>query len=150
MADQQQDDQQQGQGMTSRVGLVEINWPQTIGYYGGIGVALAFELIEPPVAVFIAAIPIFKMLSHPRMPMPARVAGQVLEGAAQPVGGADEATIHLANAHEKAGRKKQRQGQGHGQHNGSSMWAEARAMADRQRQRRQQSAQQPQPQQAAG
>ena len=131
MADQQQDDQQQGQGLTSHVGLIEINWPQTVGYYGGIGVALAFELLDPPVAIFIAAIPLFKMLSHPKMPMPARLVGEVLEGAAQPVGGADEATVHLANSN---------QGQRHMQHRmpGSSIWAEARAMADRQRQRRQQ------------
>ena len=148
MAGQQQDDQKQEEGMTSRVGLIEIDWPKTVGYYGGIGIALAFELIEPPVAAFIAFIPLFKLLSHPRLPMPARVVGEVLEGAAQPVGGADEATIHLATANQKAGRKKQRQGHGQGQHNGSSIWAEARAMADRQRQRRQQSAQQPQ--QAAG
>lgn len=143
MSDQQQDDQQQEQGLTSRVGLVEINWPQTIGYYGGIGVALAFELIEPPVAIFIAAIPIFKMLSHPKMPMPVRIAGQVLEGAAQPVGGADEATIHLAKANgQSREHKHQRQGQG------NSIWSEARALADRQRQRRQHSGQQ-QPQQQA-
>ncbi|HEX6797457.1 MAG TPA: hypothetical protein VF116_07060 [Ktedonobacterales bacterium] len=141
MASQQQDDQQQGQGMTSRVGLVEINWPQTFGYYGGIGVALALELIEPPVAMFIAAIPLFKMFSHPRMPMPARVVGQVLEGAAQPVGGADEATIHLAHADQKSGRTKQRR---HAPHSGGSIWTEARAMANRQRQRRQQAGRQQQ------
>ncbi|HKS68881.1 MAG TPA: hypothetical protein VJQ45_00570 [Ktedonobacterales bacterium] len=146
MAGQQQDDQKQEEGMTSRVGLIEIDWPKTVGYYGGIGLALAFELIEPPVAAFIAFIPLFKLLSHPRLPMTARVVGQVLEGAAQPVGGADEATIHLADSDQKARHKKPRQGQ----RNGSSMWAEARAMADRQRQRRQQAAQQPQPRQAAG
>jgi hypothetical protein len=132
MAQQQQDDEQQEQqGMTSRVGLIEIDWPKTIGYYGGIGLALAFELIEPPVAIFIGAIPLFKFLSHPQLPMPARVVGQVLEGAAQPVGGADEATVHLASANEGRQQKK------HGIP-GGSIWTEARAMADRQRQRRQQ------------
>ncbi len=142
MGDQQQDDQKQEQGMTSRVGIQEIDWPKTVGYYGGIGLALAFELIEPPVAAFIAFIPLFKLLGHPKLPMPARIAGQVLEGASQPVGGADEATIHLVDDNQGSKRKK-RQGQG------SSIWSEARAMADRQRQRRLQSGQQGQ-QQAAG
>lgn len=139
MADQQQDDQKQEQGMTSQVGILEIDWPKTIGYYGGIGLALAFELIDPPVAAFIAFIPLFKLLSHPKLPMPARVVGQMLEGAAQPVGGADEATIHLAN--------DDQQGQSH---RGSSIWSEARAMADHQRQRRLQGAQQGHQQKAAG
>lgn len=141
MADEQQDEQQQEQGMTSRVGLIDIDWPKTIGYYGGIGVALALEVIDPPVAIFIAAIPLFKMLSHPKLPMPARIVGQILEGASQPVGGADEATVHLANANGKQGRKHQR--------GGSSIWSEAREMADRRRQRRLQGGQQGQ-QQAAG
>lgn len=120
--DNQQGDQPEELGLTSRVGLVEINWPKTVGYYGGIGLAVAAELIEPPFALFIAAIPVFKMLSHPIMPKPARVAGQVLEGAAQPVGGSDEATIHLVNSDKQ--HKTQRR---------SSIWNEARALADRQR-----------------
>lgn len=133
MADQQQDEQKQEEGLTSRVGLIAIDWPKTIGYYGGIGLALAFEVLDPPVALFIAAIPLYKMLSHPKLPLPVRITGQVLEGAALPLGSADEATIHLANDDQGNKRKQGRQ-----QHNSSSIWAEARAMADRQRQRRQQ------------
>lgn len=140
MAGQQEDEEKQEQGMTSRVGILEIDWPKTVGYYGGIGLALAFELIEPPVAVFIAFIPLFKLLSHPKLPMPARIVGQVLEGASQPVGGADEATIHLADGNQQQSPQHRR---------GSSIWSEARAMADRQRQRRLQGVQQGQ-QQAAG
>lgn len=127
-----QQDQQQGQedvGLTSRVGLIEVNWPKTIGYYGGIGLALAAEIIEPPVALFIAAIPLFKMLSHPKVPEPARVVGQVLTGAALPVGGDSEAAIHLAPS--DAGDKQQRH---------SSIWSEARAIADRQHSARQHTA----------
>ncbi len=109
--------------MTSRVGLLEINWPKTIGYYGGIGLALSAELIQPPFALFIAAIPVFKMLGHPRFAKPVRVVGEVLEGAAQPVGGSDEATIHFA----KSADTKQKQPRG------GSIWNEARALAERHR-----------------
>ena len=35
---------EQDRGLTSRVGPVEIDWPMAIGYYGGIGLALAFEM----------------------------------------------------------------------------------------------------------
>ena len=120
---QQQDDQPEEQGLSSRIGIVEINWPKTVGYYGGIGLALAAEIIEPPFALFIAAIPIFKMMSHPIMPDPVRIAGQMLEGAAQPVGGSDEASVHLIEGNRKS--KKQAPG--------AAIWREARAIADRQR-----------------
>lgn len=126
----QQGEQQEDVGLASRVGLIEINWPKTIGYYGGIGLALAAELIEPPIAVFIAAIPLFKMLSHPKVPEPARVVGQVLAGAALPVGGDSEAAIHLAPSDASDNQQRHRQ-----QHN--SIWSEACAIADRQRSERQ-------------
>ncbi len=45
------------QGMVSQFGPIEVNWPRTIGYYGGIALAVGFELIEPPVGIFIASIP---------------------------------------------------------------------------------------------
>ena len=83
------------QGMKSRIGPIEIDWPRTIGYYAGVGLALAFEVIEPPLGIFIAAIPLLKMLNHPGNPQPARFVGQVLEGAAAPVGGGAQATIEL-------------------------------------------------------
>jgi hypothetical protein len=124
----QQDEQNQDVGMTTQIGIVQVNWPQTIGYYGGIGMALAAELIEPPFAVFIAAIPIFKMLSHPILPKPARIAGQLLEGAAKPVGGSDEATVQLVNAGKSA--RSQKSGQQPSKR--PSVWQEARALVDRQ------------------
>lgn len=82
-------------GMSSRVGPLEIDWPRTIGYYGGISLALAFELIEPPLALFIAAIPVLKMLNRPGATRASRFIGQLLEGAARPVGGSAEATVQL-------------------------------------------------------
>ena len=86
---------EEDQGLTSRVGPVEIDWPRTVGYYGAIGLATAFELIEPPLALFIAAVPFFKMLNYPRAPRPARFIAQFLDGAATPVGGNAEATLRL-------------------------------------------------------
>jgi len=72
MADQDE------QGLTSRAGPVEINWPLTVGYYGGIGLAVAFDLVAPPVAIFIAAIPFMKMLNRPGASRPTRLVSQVL------------------------------------------------------------------------
>jgi hypothetical protein len=82
-------------GMTSRVGPIEIDWPQTVGYYGGVALAVAFELIEPPLGLFIAAIPLLRMLNRPKSPLPQRVVSQLLEGAAKPVGGDAEGTIRV-------------------------------------------------------
>jgi hypothetical protein len=71
---------EQDRGLTNRIGPVEIDWTQAIGYFGGIGLATAFGLIEPPIAIFIAAVPFFKVLNRPHAPRPARFVGPVLEG----------------------------------------------------------------------
>ena len=76
MAEQDQDQGEQDRGLVSRIGPVEIDWPRSIGYYGGIGLATAFGLIEPPLAIFIAAVPLFKMLNHPKASRPTRFAAQ--------------------------------------------------------------------------
>src|SRR5690349_7278661 len=81
--------------MVTNIGPVEIDWPRTIGYYGGVGLAAAFGLVETPLAIFIAAIPLLKMLNHPGASAPTRFVGELLEGAAKPVGGSSEATIQL-------------------------------------------------------
>lgn len=113
--DQEQDVNEQKQGMTSRIGPLEIDWPRTIGYYGGVGLATAFDLIAPPLAIFIAAVPLLKMLNHPGASAPTRFIGQLLDGAAKPVGGSSEATIQLKQ------NPKRRLG----------MFQEARQMADK-------------------
>src|SRR5947207_12386145 len=91
----EEDVNEQQQAMISRFGPIQIDWPRTIGYYGGIGLATAFELIEPSLALFIAAIPLLKMLNHPGASAPTRFVGELLDGAAKPVGGSSEATIQL-------------------------------------------------------
>lgn len=110
----------QDRGLTSRIGPVEVDWPRSIGYYGGIGVAVAAGMMEPPLALFIAAIPFLKMLNRPNASWPTRFVGQVLDGAAKPVGGSSEATIELASAKAPAASRP-------------TMWAEARQLADRAR-----------------
>lgn len=81
---------------TARLGPLEIDVPRSIGYFGAIGLAVAFELIEPPVGLFIASIPFLKLLQQRREPKPVRFVGAVLEGASIPVGGDSEATIRVA------------------------------------------------------
>lgn len=85
----------QDRGLTSQIGPVAIDWPRSIGYFGGIGLAVAAGVIEPPVGLFLAAIPLFKMLNRPKNPLPVRLVAQVLDGAAKPVGGDADATIQL-------------------------------------------------------
>jgi hypothetical protein len=92
----------QDRGLVSRIGPVKVDWPRSIGYYAGIGIAVAVEAIEPPLALFIAAIPFLKMLNRPNASQAVRFIGQVLDGAAKPVGGSSEATIQLAPAGEAA------------------------------------------------
>lgn len=82
-------------GLTSQIGPVEIDWPRTVGYYGGISLAVAFGVIEPPLGLFIAAIPLFKMLNRPKAALPTRFLAQLMDGAAKPVGGSGESTIRL-------------------------------------------------------
>jgi hypothetical protein len=82
-------------GLVSRVGPLEIDWPKSIGYFGGIGLAVAYELIAPPIAIFIAAIPVLKLFKHPGQAWPLRIVADALEGAAKPVGGDTEAVVRL-------------------------------------------------------
>jgi hypothetical protein len=118
---------EQDRGLTSRIGPVEVDWPRSIGFYGGIGLAVAAGMLEPPLAIFIAAVPVLKMLNRPNASRPVRFVGQVIEGAAKPVGGDTQATIELATSDEQGGRQP------------SSLparrtiWAEARQLADRAR-----------------
>lgn len=105
-------------GLTSRVGPVEVNWPRTVGYYGGLALAVGFGMIEPPFGVFIAAVPFLKMLNRPNASRPVRLFSQLVDGASQPVGGDGDHSIRLANADTpRAGT--------------TGIGAEARAIADK-------------------
>lgn len=87
-------------GLVVRVGSVEIEVPRTVGYYGGIGVAVATGMIEPPLAAFIAVVPFLKMLNRPNSTKPARIVSQTLGGAAKPVGDDSLSSIRIVNAKE--------------------------------------------------
>ncbi|MBJ7604577.1 MAG: hypothetical protein JF888_15585, partial [Candidatus Dormibacteraeota bacterium] len=78
-----------------RVGPMSMDVPRTAGYYGGVGLALAFGLIEWPVAVFIGAIPAVQMLRRQDLGRPVNFVVQLFEGAAKPVGGDAEGTVEL-------------------------------------------------------
>ncbi|WP_068187304.1 hypothetical protein [Mycobacterium sp. UM_CSW] len=78
-----------------QVGAVEVDVPRSVGYFGGLVVATGLGLIEPPLALFIAAVPLFKVLTHTALPKAVRVVGEVLEGAAKPVGSDAEGVIVL-------------------------------------------------------
>jgi len=82
-------------GLTSRLGPLEIDWPRSLGYFGGIGLAVAFEVIEPPLALVIAAVPFVRMLNLPGASWPVRFASQLADGATKPIGGDSEQTIRL-------------------------------------------------------
>ena len=87
---------QTNRGTVVRLGALELDVPRSIGYFGAIALAVAFEVVEAPVALFIAAVPLFELLQkREKMPL-TRFVGEVLEGAAKPVGGDAEAVIRLA------------------------------------------------------
>jgi len=87
--------------LVSRVGAMEIDWPRSLGYFGGTAVAVAAGLIEPPLGLFIAAVPFLKMLDLPHLPNRFRFVAQVFEGVAKPVGGDSQGTVRLVT-HEGA------------------------------------------------
>jgi hypothetical protein len=84
-----------GNVLEVQVGTVEVDVPRSIGYFGGLAAALGLGLIEPPLALFIAAVPLFKALTNTDLPRAVRVVGEVLEGAAKPVGSDAEGVVQL-------------------------------------------------------
>jgi hypothetical protein len=78
-----------------RVGRVELDVPRSVGYFGGLAAAVGLGLVEPPLALFIAAVPVFKVLTNSAFPRALRAVGEVLEGAAKPVGSDAEGVVLL-------------------------------------------------------
>lgn len=81
--------------LVARIGSLELDIPRSIGYFGGIGVAVTAGLIDPPLGLFIAAIPFIKMADLPGLPSMPRFLAQIFEGVAKPVGGDSEGTIRI-------------------------------------------------------
>ena len=84
-------------GLMIHAGPIEIDVPRSLGYYGGIAAAVGIGMIEPPLGLFIGAIPIVKMLTRGDAPQLVRLLGQLFDGAAKPVGGDAEGTIRAEN-----------------------------------------------------
>lgn len=84
-----------GNVLEIQIGTVEVDVPRSVGYFGGLAAAVGLGLIEPPLAVFIAAVPLYKALTNTVLPRPLRVIGEVLEGAAKPVGSDADGVIQL-------------------------------------------------------
>lgn len=82
-------------GITAHFGPVHIDLPRTVGYYGGVGAALALGLIDWPIAVFIGGIPLVKLTQGRPLRWGLDFAVQFFEGAAKPVGGDAEGTIQV-------------------------------------------------------
>jgi hypothetical protein len=87
--------QEKDEALVSRIGALEVDWPRSVGYFGGIALAVGLELIDPPIGLFIAAIPFLKMLNLSRAEFPPRFIGHLLEGMAKPVGGDSQGTIRF-------------------------------------------------------
>src|SRR5579864_4937363 len=75
---------------------IEIDWPRSLGFFGALGAAIALDLVPIPIAAFVAAVPLLKLLNRPDAAAPQRFFSQVVDGAAKPVGGDSEGTIRWA------------------------------------------------------
>ena len=84
--------------LVSQVGPFEVDWPRSLGFFGGVALAVGVGLIEPPLGLFIAAVPFLKMLDLPGLPNPPRFVGQVFEGIAKPVGGDSQGTVRVVSS----------------------------------------------------
>lgn len=89
---------EQSPGLISHLGPLEVDWPRSIGFFGGIGLSVGAGLIDPPLGIFIAAVPFLKMLDLPALPNRIRFVSQIFEGIAKPVGGDSEGTVRIVTA----------------------------------------------------
>ncbi len=84
--------------LVSRIGPLEVDWPRSLGFFGGVGLAVGIGLVEPPLGLFIAAIPFLRMLDLPALPNGLRFVAQVLEGVSKPVGGDSQGTVRIVSS----------------------------------------------------
>jgi hypothetical protein len=98
------------QGITSKVGEVEIDWPRSLGFFGALGAATALELIPIPIALFVASVPFLKLLNRPNAPKASKFFSEIVAGASKPVGGDSEGTIHWSKSAQRINRRGKRSG----------------------------------------
>jgi len=87
------EEQKEDQPFVVHLGPLVVDVPRTIGYYGGVAAALAFELIASELALFIAAVPLVKLLKRKDAGRAERAVAGVFEGAMKPVGGDAESVV---------------------------------------------------------
>ena len=75
------------------IGSLKVDIPRSVGYFGGLALAVAFDVITPELGLLIALVPVLKLLKRRNATLPERAVASVLEGAAKPVGGDAEATV---------------------------------------------------------
>jgi hypothetical protein len=80
------------------LGPIDVDWLRSLGYFGGIAVAVALDLIAPELALFIAAVPLVKLLRRKDASTPERMVAAVIEGAAKPIGGDAQSTVRVAGS----------------------------------------------------
>jgi hypothetical protein len=90
------DEKKEEKKFVTRIGPIDVDWPRAVGFYGGIAAAVAFDLIAPPLALFVAAVPLLKLLKRRNATTAEQAIAAVLEGAAKPVGGDAEAAVRPA------------------------------------------------------
>jgi hypothetical protein len=88
-----EDPQDDDEPFVVRLGPVHVDVPRSLGYFGGIGLAVAFELIAPELALFVALIPIVKLFKRKNATKIEKALAAVVEGAAKPLGGDAESTV---------------------------------------------------------
>src|SRR5690348_3730846 len=79
--------------LVGQVDHIEVDWPRSLGFFGGLGAAVALDLVPIPIAVFVASVPFLKLLNRPNAKKPQRFFSHIVDGAAKPVGGDSEGTI---------------------------------------------------------
>jgi hypothetical protein len=96
--------EQENTEIVARMGPVEVDVPKSIGYFGGIGLAVWMGMIEPPLGLFIASIPLVKLLNRPRATRPEQAVFGLVDGAAKPVGGDSEGVVRFSEQAQWTGR----------------------------------------------
>lgn len=76
---------------------LQVDVPRSVGFYGGVAAAVALGLIDAPLGLVIASVPIVKMALNSQAPAPLHWVAQVIDGAVKPVGGDGQGTIRLAD-----------------------------------------------------
>jgi hypothetical protein len=97
-----------GRALNGKLGPVRVHWPTTVGYYGAVGAAVAVGIIEWPVGIFIAAVPVVKLLNDRTAPKQLRYFVDMFQGAAKPVGGDGDSMMELSGTVRGNARRAQR------------------------------------------